>query len=217
VTSLVSWVGVDNRGPADAPGGFSTTETRFESIVELLKSAFDSFPQSERHPFQIAYARRLGGGMTATFQFSSLSWDQSMGWVSGSKEIPLSSDSVAIWGSGTHSVELWKERWSRSSQGGTSRAIFSSFCDAIGSGIDPLSGGPPQLVGLYRIGPARTIGIVHAGRAHVFGLPAPTADYADADIEWRNHLFERCNADGQRLKSAQPHHSPRGLGRSLTH
>jgi hypothetical protein len=30
----------------------------------------------------------------------------------------------------------------------------------------------------------------------------------------RNHLFERCDAAGQRLGNAQRHHAPRGLGRS---
>lgn len=271
MTSLVSWVGVDNRGPAsiyigtdsriswgmgstwdagrkvfasrrrpeifgyvgdvlfpslvlgqiaDAPEGTPATEAppaevRFERIVGLLKAAFDSLPTSERRPFQIAYAQRLGDLMAAKFKFLSLSWDQINGWVLGTKEIPHASDSVVIWGSGAKSVDLWKKRWNRSSQGGTSRAIFSSFCDAIGSGNDPLSGGPPQLVGLYRIGPARTIGIIHAGRAHVFGLPANPADYSAAEMEWRNHLFERCDADGRRLKLAQPHHSPRGLGGSL--
>ena len=271
MTSLVSWAGVDSRGPssiyiatdsriswgkgstwdagrkvfasrrrleifgyvgdvlfpslvlgqiADAPEGPRTAEAppaevRFERIAGLLKSAFESLPTSERRPFRIAYAQRLGESMLAKFQFLSLSWNQADGWVSGTMEIPRESDSVAIWGSGAKSVELWKERWNRSSQARTSRAIFSAFCDAIQSGSDPLSGGPPQLVGIYRTGPAQTIGIVHDGQPYVFGLPANPRDYAEADMRWHNHLFERCDANGDLLKMAQPHHSPRGLGRGL--
>ena len=272
MTSLVSWVGVDSRGPASiyiatdsriSWGSGSTwdagrkvfagrsrpevfgyvgdvlfpslilgqiadaietpfeieeppAEQRFERVTDLLKSAFQSLPSSQRRAFQIVYARRFGEGMKADFRFFSLSWDESTRWKSEEKDPPPRSDSIVIWGSGASSVALWKDRWNNSSQGRTSRAIFSSFCDAVGSAQDPLSGGAPQLVGLYRIGPSRTIGVVHAGKPFVFGLQADPADHVRSGLEWRNRLFERCDASGNRVASAQPHHSPRGLGRSAT-
>lgn len=268
MTSLVSWAGVDSRGPASiyiatdsriswGPGstwdagrkvfaGRSRPEVfgyvgdvlfpslvlgqvadmvetplasdgpdapaRFQRIKDLLKSAFESLPASQRRAFQIAYARRQGEGMEAQFRFFALSWSESAGWQSKEENVRGVSDSIVIWGSGSSTVQLWKERWNKSSQGGTSRAVFSSLCDAVGSGNDPLSGGAPQLVGLYRVGSARTIGVVHDGRPFVYGLQVEPADHAGDRLEWRNRLFERCDARGSRLVSAQPHHSPRGLG-----
>ena len=270
MTSLVSWVGADSRGPAsiyiatdsriswrkgstwdagrkvfasrshpevfgyvgdvlfpslvlgqiadsiEAPftSGGPSAESRFDRITGIFKSAFESLPSSERRTFQIGYARRFGEGMNASFRFFSLSWKGSPGWKAEENDVPRKSDSIVIWGSGSSSVRLWKERWVRSSQGGTSRAIFSSFCDAVSSNQDPWSGGAPQLVGLYRIGPAQTVGVIHNGMPFVFGLKADPADHIESGMEWRNHLFERCDTRGHLLPSAQTHHSPKGLGRS---
>ena len=192
--------------------GQNQAEHRFERIEGLIKGAFKSLPDSAKNPFQIGYAVRTGIGMKAVFRFFSLEWN-SRTWVSAEANMPASSDSVAIWGSGTRSMELWKQRWNSSSQRSTSRAIFSSLCDSIASGADPLSGGPPQLVGLYRIGGARTIGVVQQGSAYIFGLPADPVDHGDLGTEWRNHLFERCDITGKALESAQRHHAPGGLAK----
>jgi hypothetical protein len=35
-----------------------------------------------------------------------------------------------------------------------------------------------------------------------------------AQLQWRNHLFERVDSSGQLLKGAQQHHAPRGLAKS---
>lgn len=196
------------------PAIIISSEQRFERISRLIKETFESLPSSEKRSFQIAYALRIGDGMDACFRFYSLSWDKVKGWIAFQEKLPAKSDSVVIWGSGTRSINLWKERWSKSSQCSTSRAIFSSLCDAISSEGDPLSGGAPQLVGLYRIGPARTIGVIHEGRPYVFGLPAEPADHAVAGLEWRNRIFERCNVSGKRIESAKSHHVPKGLGGS---
>jgi hypothetical protein len=187
-------------------------QQRFERISGSLKATFDTLPSREKRAFRIAYAARYGEGMNAKFKFFSLGWNDPSGWHSETSEIPRVSDSLAIWGSGAKTVELWKDRWSRSSQGGTSRAIFASFCDAVASGQDSLSGGAPQLVALYRIGPARSIGIVHGGQPFIYGLAADSVDHSRDSVEWRNHLFERCEPSGDRLAAAQLHHSPKGLG-----
>ncbi len=202
---------IETPNPAQMP----PPETRFGKIRELIKAAFESLPSDERRPFRIGYGVRIGDGMHASFHFFSLRWDQlPVGWSSNQEQLPTSSDSIVIWGSGASSIELWKKRWDRSSQKSTSRAIFSSLCDAIGSGRDPKSGGAPQLVGLYRLGSARTIGIVHGRQPYVFGLPADRAGHQRDGLVWRNHLVEGCDLNGARLESAQQHHAPRGLGES---
>jgi len=266
MTSLVSWVGIDNRKPAsiyiasdsrisweagsvwdsgrkvfasrtrpeifgyvgdvlfpslvlgqiadapESPAEEASPEERFERISHLLQRTFHSLPGNQQRHFKIAYGVRVGTEMAAAFRLFSLSWDVSTGWHSCEEMLPSVSDSIVIWGSGAPTVSTWKERWDRSSQGSTSRAIFSAFCDAIGSGKDKLSGGAPQLVGLYRIGGARTIGIIDDRRPYLFGLLADAADHGDGSVEWRNRLFERCDFNGDRLPKAQKHHLPKGLG-----
>jgi hypothetical protein len=195
-----------------SPGEAASTEERFDKITRTVQQAFGSLPGTERRPFRIAYAVRVGTAMAAVFRLFSLDWGHATGWNSREELLPKASDSIVIWGSGAAAVETWRTRWSNSSQGGTSRALFSAFCDAIGSRTDSLSGGAPQLVGLYRIGEARTIGIIHDGHPYLFGLKADASDHTDGRVEWRNRLFERCNAQGVQVVEAQRHHLPRGLG-----
>jgi hypothetical protein len=88
---------------------------------------------------------------------------------------------------------------------GTSRAVFSAFAEALDKGIDVNSGGAPQPVGLYRVGPGRTFGIVDHGRRFLHGLPV-IGRVAKHGLEWRNELFERCDGTtGKRLIDAQRH------------
>ena len=186
-------------------------DERFDQIQNWIKTAFDGFPVNCKNNFKIAYALRVGEGMSSTFHFYSLSWIGNC-WTTKSEILPNSSSPIIIWGTGSSSIKRWKDRWNSSSQGSTSRAIFSSLCDSISSGSDTWSGGPPQLVGLYRVGNSRTFGVIHEGQPHILGLQSDPSDFEDDSVEWRNHVFERCSADGIRLTGAQPHHIPKGLG-----
>jgi hypothetical protein len=80
-----------------------------------------------------------------------------------------------------------------------------------------LSGGGPQLVGLYRKGPGRTFGTVFGGKRYFAGAPV-ARDAASSDtVEWRNELFERVDGvTARRLDGAQPHARPSGRDRSTT-
>lgn len=56
------------------------------------------------------------------------------------------------------------------SQGGTSRSIFSAFCDSREKGQNPLSGGIPQIVSLDRRSGGQVIGFVAEGTQCFYGL-----------------------------------------------
>ena len=73
--------------------------------------------------------------------------------------------------------------------------MFSAFCDAITSGKDALSGGPPQLIGLYLLGAARTFGVIHENVCYLHGLP--TTPESAGQIEIKNALFEPCHSSGK--------------------
>lgn len=192
-------------------GNEGIPESRFEWIESMVRESFEQFPSRAQNSFRIAYATRTGEKMGSEFHFFWLKWNHD-GWSSGQRKIPITSDTVVIWGSGSSFISRWKQRWDSSSQRQTSRAIFSALCDSLDDGCDPYSGGAPQLVGIYRIGTARTIGIIHQELPYIFGLPVTPSEHSDETIEWRNRWFERCNRQGEKLPSAQKHHVPQGLG-----
>jgi hypothetical protein len=69
------------------------------------------------------------------------------------------------------------------------------------AGDDPRSGGPLQLVGLYRQGCGMHFGVIFQGKSYYRGVDAISLTLPD--LEWRNELFERCDPSGQRLVGAQ--------------
>jgi hypothetical protein len=268
MTSLVSWIGADQRGPASAyiatdsriswdgvghwdsgrkvfasrvrpelfayvgdvlfPSlvlgqlvtaidegliftGGDSPQQRADRIADAIQSAVHNMPLATSRAFQILYVTREGVEMSSAFHAFTVEWSPSHEWIRSSLNTPKVSDTVVIWGSGAESIRKWRQRWNQSSQKDTSRAVFGAFCDSILDGADPKSGGTPQLVGMYRIGPGRTFGIVSQGAPFMFGLNMGKDIPADT-VKWHNRQFERCQPDGQRLPEAKKHHVPKGLG-----
>lgn len=89
------------------------------------------------------------------------------------------------------------------------------FYDSLSSEADPLTGGEPQLVGLYRNGNAQVFGVVTPNGSSLEGclnLPVPL----DAKIEWRDTLFQRVDRQGNHLKKAQRHVRPAQVGVAIS-
>src|SRR5258708_7028877 len=119
--------------------------------------------------------------------------------------VPERSALLVSEGSGASAVKKYYERWQKSHSADTSRAVFSAFCESITSQNDPLTGGAPQLAGLYRVGPGRLYGVIHDGQRYFAGATLIGAEQTET-IEWRNHLFERvAGIKKQRLPGAQKH------------
>jgi hypothetical protein len=187
---------------------------RWRRIRSVLTDAFVGYPDAQRRPFAIVYATREGERMPSAFHIVQTAWSPTDGWRTTWLPLPSRSSLVVNLGSGAADMATWYERWSRTSRRDTSRSVFSAFCDALCSGTDSLSGGAPQLAGLYRIGCGRTFGVVHRGQRFVHGLPIPAMSGL-AGVEWRNALFERCDPTTlSRFEQAAPQPAPRGLGRS---
>ena len=148
--------------------------------------------------------------MSATFALFELSWEPTKGWDTSMKPLPQKSDVAAIYGSGEASIKESVRRWRRSEAGGTSRSIFSAFCDSLKSGSDPATGGAAQLVGIYRQGTAKSFGVIYGKSRYLHGLCVDGSQYLGG-VEWFNELFERCDwKTAERLKDAQPQPRPRG-------
>ena len=151
--------------------------------------------------------------MSATFHVVYFDWNVSNGWLEKPVVLPLESGVVEYFGSGKNSIKYFSDRWKNSDVGRTSRSVFSAFCDSLRSKEDHLSGGAPQLVGLYREGAAQTFGIVYRNERYLLGMPVENSQGLN-NVEWRNELFERCDANTmERIVGAQRHSRPPSVKR----
>jgi hypothetical protein len=183
----------------------SSTEARFKALKEALRISFDAVPVGQRRPFTIVHVSRDGSGMTGLFRIRTLSWAPRTAWTRETLPLPATSAAVHLGGSGAGTTRLHLQGWMESTQGGTSRAVYSAFLDGLLSAGDQYSGGPPQLVGLYRIGSGRAFGTILGTQRFLHGAPVTSASIDDA-LEWRNEVFERVSGDtGKRLPEAQRH------------
>jgi hypothetical protein len=182
-------------------------ETRMEAVFKYLGTSLEQYPIAWRQIFSIIYGTRSSSGMSSKFHAVKFHWDKN--WSRDELMIPNRSDLLIALGSGASAVAAAFDEWNRGDASGTSRAVFSAFCDALSTGNDPSSGGPPQLVGLYREYAGMTFGVISGAGAYYNGS-AVAASGDLSKVEWRNALFERCDgATLKRLEGAQPQPRPR--------
>jgi hypothetical protein len=167
------------------------------AIFNSIKDNFSNYPVQFNKGFKILYFSRENCEMETKFQLAKISWSPKSGWNIEKVDLPKQSGLVDYIGSGSNSIYQWHKRWQNTELKGTSRSVFSAFCDSITSGEDRYTGGAPQLVGIYRKGHARRFGIIHNGKRYINGKVIEPNENLNS-IEWRNCLFERC--DGQTME-----------------
>lgn len=136
----------------------------------------------------------------ATFTLFVLTWSAARkSFDSATYPVPHSCSSILrLSGTGADGIQAAQKVWLRSPGSGTSRTMFSSPCDALKEGVDKQSGGAPQLVGLYRKGNGRSIGVVT--RAGAFFQGVPFRSHPGNAVEWRDELFNPVNSQGVPIK-----------------
>ena len=181
---------------------------RNQRIAEELRSAYNDYPAHRSEESTIVHFARDGEGHEATFNFWRIDWSSAFPIRSTRIDLPMSSVLGVTLGSGWRVLIDRNEEW-KNAQGRTARGVFGSFCEAISSGEDPRSGGPPQLVGLYPRGVGKLFGLIIDGQRYLAG--AAVSDDANVDqFEWRNNLFERMDPRTMvRLDGAQPQPRPK--------
>lgn len=268
MTSLISWVGVDSRGPASfyfasdsrlswpgkgvwdrgrklfacrrypmmfgycgevlfpsqtlsqitemvdlgliAVSPFDSIDHCTERVTAVIEAALQTYPPAAKNRFEIVYCIREGENMQSRFHLKQITFAPPAAATVSTFQIPNKSGPIAVLGSGSQSVRTKLDKWAASCVGGTSRAVFSAFCESLHSGKDPSSGGPPQLVGLWRNSPPQTFGMIWQGRRYFYGLEASAAATQNG-VRWFNELFEICDPETlARKKGAQPQPRPRG-------
>ncbi|MCJ2046716.1 hypothetical protein MKK58_19560 [Methylobacterium sp. J-078] len=190
------------------PSGASATE-RAQAIFDAITRSFSRRHQAVDHDFTIFHASRDGDGKHSQFMLWTTIYETKQKcWHHKAVEMPNSTSIVAIAGSGGKVAKREVDAWIKKLSPGLSRSIFSGFCDAIERDDDPLSGGAPQLAGLYLSGSGMSYGILHEDQPFLHGLPV-AVHVSSPELEWRDRLFQRL--DGQTLKpiaGAQRHARP---------
>jgi hypothetical protein len=186
----------------------ASARERNERVVEELGRAYRGYPAHGSGQSTVVHFARDGERKDAAFALWRIDWSSSSPIESTPMELPTASVIGVALGSGCSVLIDRNEQWKKA-QGRTARGVFSSFCEAIGSGKDRFTGGAPQLVGLYPTGAGKLFGVIINGQRYIAGAVAP--DDADFDqFEWRNNLFERMNPRTlRRLDAAQPQPRPR--------
>lgn len=189
----------------------ASAEARHAVIVETVKASLARRFNAPDHGFAILHGARDGSGMNARFRLWTLTyvastWTKGAVWTDGELSINDTQSGLHIaLGSGKRAVEEQNEALQYDPQGRTSRAIFWAFCDALKKKADPLSGGAPQLVGLYRTDIPRSFGIIYERQRYYQGLLVPGSAHLGG-IEWRDVTFQRVDgATMQVLPGAQRH------------
>lgn len=174
-------------------------------VEQALRRLAVDYP--EQRDFTILHAFRMGEGMSCQFKLVIITYKSGV-WTTTLPPMPRSSAFMHIDGSGRKSIEGFDQLWQESSSGNTSRAVYSAFCEAIKSGQDSYSGGPPQVGSIYRSKPAQLIGVVVDGERYFAGSKLIGTENP-ANIEWRNELFERYDGLKKRRLAGAQRHSPR--------
>ncbi len=186
----------------------ASPEGKVQLIVSALEQAAAKYPTPQTRDFSIVFSTRIGEGMKGIFKFYSISFTGGKAKAIAPLDIPNQSREITTLGSGKVMFRPYLERWRASDTGGTSRAFFSSFCEYLRTGNDPYSGGPPQLVGLFREGAGRSFGVVWDERLYLMGMEMPVPRH-QVKFDCYNDLFELCDAVTlQRLERAQRQPNP---------
>jgi hypothetical protein len=184
-----------------------TATERHLIIVDLLTRSIAASSTQHIADVSLFHGARDGEFMESRFRLWRMRFNRITRTWTDEELVLTETESyfVHLDGTGASHVKRFASTLENSSSAGTSRAAMYAFTQSLHSGVDPFSGGAPQLVGLWRKGLARQFGFCWNGNPYVAGMQVPaTIDFAQLD--WFNHLFERCDGrTGSKLAGAQSH------------
>jgi hypothetical protein len=183
-------------------------QQKIQLIVTTLEFAAYEYPAAEKRDFSILFGTRFGNGMKGEFGLYTVAFTAGKSGRIVELKIPNRSQRLITLGSGKDKLDPYIQKWVTSDIGGTSRSIFSSFCEFLHSNDDSQTGGPPQLVGLFRQGPGRSFGIVWDQKLYLMGMAMPRQS-AQVTFDCYNDLFELCDVVTlRRIEGAQRQPNP---------
>jgi hypothetical protein len=194
------------------PNGIDA-DTSHGLVVVKLRQAMEQRSSAPVRSFSVFHGARDHEFMESRFRLWETRYDAvTRRWDDQERDLVSEHSYFAhIDGTGRDYVIQRGQEWLATDAKGTSRAAIWSFCNALHEGKDPRSGGAPQLVGIWRKGPAQAFGFWWRGTPYLSGSPVPAgSDFSR--VSWFNHRFERCDGGtGRRLKDAQKHPKPKTM------
>lgn len=191
----------------------ANSETRHQLFFRILRQSIDRQHNTPVTSFSVFHGARDSELMKSRFRLWEIraSFDSRKVVTWTDEERDLNSDHsyfAHLDGSGRNYVRKRGSEWVGSDMEGTSRAAIWSFCNTLHEGVDVFSGGPPQLVGIWRKGLAKHFGFWWKGRPYLSGAEVPTGGPVTS-VDWFNHRFERCDGiTGRRKSDAARHVKP---------
>lgn len=130
---------------------------RHDAILAAFRNAMERRFGAPMHAFSLFHGARDGELMASRFRLWETRYNPTDGtWADAEHSIGTAqSYLVHLDGSGRATVRARSHDWAGSEAEGTSRAAIWSFCDALHSGKDPLSGGRHNSSGFGERAPAR--------------------------------------------------------------
>ena len=180
---------------------------RHNCFCETVRTAYERRQNAPEQDFTLFHGARDGESMRGNFYLWSFGYSkEERVWKHHTHSLPTDRSRIIFAkGTGSDSVMNHQDAWQKSDAKGTSRAIFSAFCDSLAAGEDSRSGGAPQLVGLYRKWFGLNFGVFAGGKPYLHGLVASKHQHRSV-FRWRNELFEIVDPESGTLASnAQPH------------
>lgn len=183
------------------------SDVRHGKWLSTIKKSLENSTSAAVPNFKLFHGSRTGNKMECSFRLWEVSF-QSDGQDWKDVEIDLQSDRshfASVGGSGRDSLQKQLAITSHQEDVGTSRHAFQALFQSIKAGGDSLSGGAPQIVGMYRIDSSRSFGMIWEGNRYYCGCKLVAGSNYDS-IEWFNERFERANGKTmKRLKGAKKH------------
>jgi hypothetical protein len=141
--------------------------------------------------FSLFHGYREGCGMKCNFHLWRYQYFRSTDKLYFSRiNLDATTSCLAhIDGSGKSTIQHFRDTVARGVAASTSRAAVWTFYDALLSGNDRATGGAPQLVGLWRAGPAQRFGVIWQGARYVAGIKLPSG-VSSGTIHWFDDKFE---------------------------
>ena len=187
-----------------------SAEQRHHKAMVVVRSAIERRSSAPVSSFSIFHGARDGEFMQSKFRLWRTRYSSNTNdWIDDELDLIQGQSYLAhIDGSGAASVSRFDKQWQGTVARGTTRAAISAFCDALNRGLDQFTGGPPQLIGMWRKGGAKQFGFIWCGKRYLAGAEVPSGSQFN-NVDWFNQRFERYDGEHiRRLRGAKKHVRP---------
>lgn len=183
-------------------------------VFKYVKEKFELFPKNSNTTIVhiIKDIDNIFSYYEMNYSYKSNCWTN----VKKSSVMENKSDIIEVYGSGGGFYRNNIIKNKKSDLYETSRFYYMVFCSTLEEAKDKLTGGAPQIVGLYRgLNNSVNIGTIWNGERFIYGMKIKDEFRIDK-VEWRNTNFERYRAtENELIKGAKKQPRPTNMKNHL--